>query len=90
MGKKGVIWFWVRGTSLVDALAGCWRVCVCRYTYDRQYDMALQYLLQLGRSNVFDLIRKARAPNTLSASVGRQRPRREPDRDALAALSLIH
>jgi len=31
-----------------------------RYTYDRQYDKALGYLLKLRRSNVFELIRKAR------------------------------
>lgn len=30
-----------------------------RYTYDRQYDKALGYLLKLRRSNVFELIRKA-------------------------------
>ena len=34
-------------------------LCGSRYTNDRQYDKALQYLLQLGRSNVFELIRKA-------------------------------
>ena len=35
-----------------------WCLSGARYTFDGQYDKALQYLLQLRRSNVFELIRK--------------------------------